>query len=94
MAMTEPPVQPGPEDGRLAVAIGAAIRAAREAAGLTAIELARLSGVHQPHISRAENGRAEMGIPNLYKLVRALRAPLEIPLPEGGRLVVIPPKTE
>lgn len=57
------------------------LRALRRAAGLTQTQLAAVSGVPQPEISRYENGRTEPTYPRLRRLVRAM----------GGDVPILPP---
>jgi transcriptional regulator with XRE-family HTH domain len=56
----------------VSAAVGAAIRRARKNASLTVMELARRSGLSQPHLSQLENGRAAPSIAALYSLAGAL----------------------
>lgn len=50
------------------MSIGAALKAARRAAGLTQEEVARRSGVHQVHLSRLENGKVQPTVRTLVRL--------------------------
>ncbi len=54
----------------------AALRAIRERSGLTVSELARLSGVSQPHISNIESGVRGARAP----IIKALADALEVPM--------------
>lgn len=49
-----------------------ALRGARRKAGLTQVELARITGIPQGHISRMENSRMEIGKDRAKRLARAL----------------------
>ncbi len=49
-----------------------ALRGSRNKAGLTQIELARITGISQGHISRMENGRMEIGKERAKRLGQAL----------------------
>jgi transcriptional regulator with XRE-family HTH domain len=52
--------------------IGAAIRRARKAAGMSVAELARRTQLSQPHLSQLENGRVAPSVAALYSLAGAL----------------------
>jgi transcriptional regulator with XRE-family HTH domain len=71
--------------------IGAAIREARVATGLTLVGLARLAKLSQPHLSQIENGRASPSISSLYRIADALGIGPERLLPRqddrGGIIV-------
>src|SRR5690606_25670562 len=67
--MTLPERQQAPE---FAVSLGARIRAAREAAGLTLKALAARTGLSQPFLSRLERGQVSASIANLLEVARAL----------------------
>jgi DNA-binding XRE family transcriptional regulator len=54
------------------------LRVVREYRALTQIELARLSGVKQPHISAIETGRRAGTTQTLIALAKALRVPLGV----------------
>lgn len=58
-------------------AIGAAVRAHREARGLTQVELAARIGVNQPSVSRIEHGYHLPGTDTLLRLSRALNVSLD-----------------
>jgi transcriptional regulator with XRE-family HTH domain len=58
-----------------AEAIGANLRALRQAAGLTQEQLAHASGVHMTEVSRIEAGKRDPRISTLLRLARALGAP-------------------
>jgi transcriptional regulator with XRE-family HTH domain len=63
------------------------LRDAREAAGLTQAQLAKLADVRQATISEMENGvRRSVDLPTLERLCRALRV-------EPGDLLVMEPPT-
>ncbi|MBF6223327.1 helix-turn-helix transcriptional regulator [Nocardia abscessus] len=53
-------------------AVGAAVRRAREAAGLNQDELAAASGVSRPAIARIELGNSSVQIDRLWDLAEAL----------------------
>ncbi len=53
-------------------AVGAAIRRARESAGMTRDDLAKVSGVSQPAIARIELGNSSVQIDRLWDLAEAL----------------------
>jgi transcriptional regulator with XRE-family HTH domain len=53
-------------------AIGAALRRARKAVGMSVAELASRTQLSQPHISQLENGRVAPSIAALYSLAGAL----------------------
>lgn len=55
--------------------VGAAVRDARVAAGLSMGELARRSGVSQPYISQVEHGKFSPSLTTLYRLAGALGVP-------------------
>jgi transcriptional regulator with XRE-family HTH domain len=54
------------------VTLGEAIRAARQAAGLTQVELAARLGVAQSRLSEWERGAVVPGTPHLVRLTEAL----------------------
>lgn len=60
------------DSGSLAVAIGARVRRVRKAAGLTLVQVADLSGLSQPYLSQAENGRAMMSVLSLHRIASAI----------------------
>lgn len=57
---------------RIANALGARLRAAREAAGITLRTLAERTGLSQPFLSRLERGQVSASIANLLEIARAL----------------------
>ncbi len=59
----------------MAAGVGAAIRAARERAGLSMRSLATQCGVSQPFLSQVENGVASPSLATLYRLAGALDVP-------------------
>jgi len=61
--------------------IGAAVRRARTARGLTMVQLAEAIGVSQPFISQMESGRAAPSMTTLYRLAEALAVPTSALLP-------------
>lgn len=52
---------------------GAALRGARYKEGLTQIQLAKLTGIPQRHISEMENGKRPIGKKNAKKLSKVLK---------------------
>ena len=54
--------------------LGQQIRRAREAAGITQVELANMLGIQQDHVSSYETGRVEPLSSRLFEIVRALGA--------------------
>jgi transcriptional regulator with XRE-family HTH domain len=59
----------------VSVAVGQAIRRAREAAGLSMRALARLSEMSQPFLSQVEKGATSPSLSSLYRLAHALGLP-------------------
>lgn len=57
-------------------AVGARVRAAREEAGITQMELSERSGLPQSHLSRIENGKLSPSRATLAKLADGLGRPL------------------
>lgn len=53
--------------------VGGAIRAARESSGLNLHELARLSGISAPALSRIETGKRDLRVSSLFRIAAALR---------------------
>lgn len=53
--------------------LGHRIRQARDASGLNLHELARLSGISAPALSRIETGQRDLRITSLYRIAAALR---------------------
>lgn len=53
--------------------LGRRIRQARDASGLNLHELARLSGISAPALSRIETGKRDLRITSLYRIAAALR---------------------
>jgi transcriptional regulator with XRE-family HTH domain len=64
--------------------IGAAVRRARTARGLTMVQLAESVGVTQPFISQVESGRAAPSMTTLYRLAEALAVPTAALLPPAA----------
>lgn len=54
-------------------AVGGNIRVARESSGLNLHELARLSGISAPALSRIETGKRDLRVSTLYRIAAALR---------------------
>lgn len=59
-------------DEAMVSGIGAAVRAQRQAAGLSMRELAARAGMSQPFLSNLENSRAMPSVATLYKIAHAL----------------------
>lgn len=53
--------------------VGGRIRRAREASGLTLHDLALLSGVSAPALSRIETGHRDLRVSSLFRIAVALR---------------------
>jgi transcriptional regulator with XRE-family HTH domain len=70
-------------------AIGAAIRAARLAAGLSITALAEQCGVSQPYLSQLEHGKGSPSINTLYKIANALGVSPQDLLPDETDDVVV-----
>lgn len=65
--------------------LGQNIRAAREAAGLTQIQLAeRVSGLTQPTLSEYETGVSEPRLATLQRIAAALRVDYRSLLPQAS----------
>lgn len=62
----------------------ALLREARQAAGLTQREVARRSGVSQPHVSAYENGRRQPTLPTIARLIEATGHRLAVGIEELG----------
>ncbi|WP_088260542.1 helix-turn-helix domain-containing protein [Fimbriiglobus ruber] len=71
----------------LARDVGAAVRAARSAAGVAQKDLAAVVGIRNTHLSRMERGRHLVSILSLLRIEEALRLPicslLDPPRPVG-----------
>ena len=63
---------PDTEHSALAL-VGGRIRKARETSGINLHELARLSGISAPALSRIETGKRDLRITSLYRIAAALR---------------------
>ncbi len=75
-----------PEDYIPSVMTGAQIRAAREAAGLTQVELARQLGVTSESVNRWENGRLKLRRTSVIALSTVLPALGKVlPKPEESK---------
>ena len=61
-----------PEHSALAF-VGGRIREARKTSGLNLHELARLSGISAPALSRIETGKRDLRITSLFRIAAALR---------------------
>lgn len=65
------------------IEIGAALRSARQARGLTQGELARLAGIGRTSLSQLENGTiGEIGVRKILRVCAVLGLALQI-MPEG-----------
>lgn len=71
------------DEPSIEVTLGARIRAAREAAGLTLKAIAERAGLSQAFISRLERGQVSASIANLLVIARVLELPVSTLL-EGG----------
>ncbi|WP_227462315.1 XRE family transcriptional regulator [Ilumatobacter sp. SYSU D60003] len=69
--------------------MGAAIRARRQSAGLSATALAERAGVSQPYISQLESGKASPSINTLYRVANALGVTPQDLLPDGDDTTVV-----
>lgn len=70
-------------------AIGAAIRSARLASGLSMTALAEQCGVSQPYLSQLEHGKGSPSINTLYKIANALGVSPQDLLPDETDDVVV-----
>lgn len=59
-----------------ATLIGQRLREARKRRGLTQVEMARRTGIHQPNIARLEAGRHTPALETLERLATAIGCPL------------------
>lgn len=59
--------------------IGQQIAAAREAAGLTQVQLSEATGIFQSNINRIEKGKYNVGLDILTKITTALGCEIVIP---------------
>ena len=65
------------------IEIGATLRSARQARGLTQAELARLAGVGRTRLSQLENGSiGEIGVRKILRVCAVLGLELQV-MPEG-----------
>jgi quercetin dioxygenase-like cupin family protein len=71
------------DDSGVGIDIAGAVRARRQAAGLTMRELAARAGMSQPFLSNLENSRAMPSIATLYKIANALGVSPREFLPEA-----------
>ena len=60
-------------DNALAVALGAQLRAVREAEGVSQVDLASRVGTTQPQIVKYETGAQVMNVARLYAIAGALK---------------------
>lgn len=68
--------------------LGRALRAAREARGLSTVQLAARTGIGQAHVCRAESGHRCPTLATLVRYAKALGPLVALPLPEGGAVTV------
>jgi len=66
--------QPSPKAIR--IALGAALRKYRHAAGLSQIKLAERAGIHFTYLGDTERGERNIAIVNIVRIVNALDVPL------------------
>lgn len=78
-----------PAEGDLNARIGSAVRARREAAGLSMRALAGRVGVSQPFLSQLERGTVAASIATLHRLATALAVPPGALLSPGPTEVVV-----
>lgn len=76
--MRESGAQEAYDAARLAIELGASVRALREGQGWSQSELARRAGMTQPAVARFESGGTVPTIPVLERLAHALEADLVI----------------
>jgi transcriptional regulator with XRE-family HTH domain len=76
--MADPEFRAMWEETAPAEQFGLAVALAREARGLTQVELATATGIKRPMIARIEKGNQAPTMPTVLKFVRAFDAPLEI----------------
>ena len=81
--MAQEPTLAGP-DGGLTVQLGTALRATREARGLSLREAARRVGVSPSFVSQVETGKANPSVGTLYALVGVLGTTLDELMGEAG----------
>ena len=86
-----PATPPDGPDASLNRAIGASVRARREAAGLSMRSLATRAGVSQPFLSQLEHGTSAASISTLYRVAAALGVtPGDLlPVQEPAEVVVV-----
>jgi transcriptional regulator with XRE-family HTH domain len=59
------------------MSLPARLRATREAIGLTQEDVARTSGIAAPNLSRIENGRSDIQISTLMRILEAMNLDIE-----------------
>ncbi|MFF2087630.1 helix-turn-helix domain-containing protein [Nocardia sp. NPDC058176] len=69
----------------LARSLGASIRSARKAAGITLTGLADKTELSQPFLSQVENGRTTPSVLNLHRIAKALGTTAHDLLEQGSR---------
>src|SRR5205809_522382 len=78
--LADPEVMAAYESAQQSARIGEAVRNARESAGLSQSELARLARTSQPAIARLEMGGVDPRMSTLLRVSRALGLDLDIHL--------------
>jgi transcriptional regulator with XRE-family HTH domain len=68
--------QPIPDEGRLEKAIGYQVRRLRKDAGMTLAEMAELSGISKPMLSKIENAATSCSLTTLTRLAHTLDVPV------------------
>lgn len=87
-APSSPSSPPEPVEVDASLLVGAAIRAQREAAGLSMRSLAAKAGVSQPFLSQMENGQASPSMATLYRIAGALGVQPGVLLPQAPATTV------
>ncbi|WLP90783.1 XRE family transcriptional regulator [Gordonia sp. NB41Y] len=73
------------DQAMLARTLGASIRSARKAAGMTMAEVARRADLSQPFLSQVENGNTAPSVINLHKIAQTLGTTAHALLEQGSR---------
>jgi ribosome-binding protein aMBF1 (putative translation factor) len=79
-ALADPGVRQGYEAARLRFELGRAVRARREALGITQAQLAQEAGLQQPAVARFEAGGTMPTLPLLERYAEALGLRLHVAL--------------
>jgi transcriptional regulator with XRE-family HTH domain len=74
--------------------VGGRIRKVREAGGLKLNELALLSGLSAPALSRIETGQRDLRLSSLFRIAAALRVPLADLIEEPSSPIASSPEGE